>query len=986
MRFVDAKRVLRLAFTGLAILFVAPLRAQSADDDPIDFSRQIRPLLARRCFSCHGPDSGEAGLRLHTRETATVQLDSGSTAVAPGKPDESELINRVTSEEEGVRMPPEGKPLTATEIELLKRWIAEGAEWKAHWSFLPNAKPEPPQVEPASAVKTPVDAFVIAKLNRKGLSLSPPAEPRVLLRRLSFDLTGLPPTNEETSAFLKAYNENPEAAYEAAVDRLLASPHYGEKWARHWLDVVRFAETNSFERDGAKPYAWRYRDYVIRSFNDDKPYDQFVTEQLAGDELIASNLVKNTGDALIATGYYRLGLWDDEPADRELAVYDAFDDIITTTGQGMLGLTANCARCHDHKIDPFPQADYYGLLAFFRNVTPNGYENPNVVKPVFADADERAKYEQALVDKRNRVDELQKKVTALEAEFRESMANGPAAVADDLADAEYKYYRDTWDAIPDFDALKPETVGRFEKGLFDWRVTTREQSYGFVFTGQLKVPSDGKYTFILDSDDGAKIVLDGHEVVRYDGIHAVGVPKTVEVELKAGRTPIRIDYFQRNGGRGLSLQWKGADFGPRYLTATTATGDDVLELAIDPSTTGKKKSRKNREVAEAIARQGEAALGKERVEEYRRLKQELETSAQAKPWDAYALCVTETESQPRETFILRRGSPQNIGDKVEPHFPVALGGGLPNIETLDPSARSTGRRLALARWMTSAENPLTSRVIVNRLWQHHFGRGIVRSPNNFGQMGDPPTHPELLDWLAQSLINNGWRLKPIHKLMVMSNTYRQSSLEREDGKAKDPGNDLFWRFNPRRLGAEELRDATLQVTGNLNDKMYGPGIYPKISAEVMAGQSVPGSGWGNSSDEERSRRSIYIFVKRSLIPPELATFDFPDTDVTCEARFNTLQPAQALNLLNGEFQNEQAAALAKRVNASLEKAGKTADLKAKIAKVIELALGRAATEKEIARGEQLIATLQNKHQYSAEVAFTHYCLMVINLNEFLFVD
>jgi hypothetical protein len=986
MRFIDSQRVLRLVLAGWAIFFASELPAQSTNEEPIDFARQIRPLLARRCYSCHGPDSGEAGLRLHTRETAIVQLDSGATAVIPGNPNDSELLKRVTSEEEGVRMPPEGKPLSAAEVALLKQWIAEGAEWKAHWSFLPISQPEPPTVEPDSAVRTPVDAFVISRLRRKGLSLSPAAEPRVLLRRLSFDLTGLPPTNEETSVFLKAYSENPEAAYEAAVDQLLESPRYGEKWARHWLDLVRFAETNSFERDGAKPYAWRYRDYVIRSLNDDKPYNEFVTEQLAGDELIAANLVKNTGDALVATGFYRLGLWDDEPADRELAIYDGFDDIITTTAQGLLGLTANCARCHDHKIDPFPAADYYGLLAFFRNVTPNGYENPNVVKPVFATADDKAKYDQALVDRRNRIDELQKKITALEAEFREQMASGAAVVADDLADAEYKYYRDTWDAIPDFDTLKPETVGRFEKGLFDWRVTTREQSYGFVFTGQLKVPADGKYTFILDSDDGAKILLDGNEVVRYDGIHAVGVPKTVEVELKAGRTPIRIDYFQRNGGRGLSLQWKGPSFTSRYLTATTATGDDVVELAIDPTAAGKKRGRKNREIAEAIARQGEAALGKERVEEYRRLKQELETSAQAKPWDSYALCVTEHESQPRETFILRRGSPENKGDKVEPHFPVALGGGLPTIEPLDPSARTTGRRLALARWITSPENPLTSRVIVNRIWQHHFGRGIVRSPNNFGQMGDPPTHPELLDWLAQSLLKNDWRLKPIHKLIVMSNTYRQSSLERADGKAKDPGNDLFWRFNPRRLGAEELRDATLQVTGNLNDKMYGPGIYPKISAEVMAGQSVPGSGWGTSSDEERSRRSIYIFVKRSLIPPELSTFDFPDTDVTCEARFNTLQPAQALNLLNGEFQNEQAAALAKRIDTALEKDGKAAGLPAKISKAIELALGRAATEKEITRGEQLIATLQSKHQYSTEVAFTHYCLMVINLNEFLFVD
>ncbi|MGI9428700.1 MAG: DUF1549 domain-containing protein, partial [Bythopirellula sp.] len=328
----------------------------------VRFGRDVKPLLASRCYSCHGPDADEAGLRLHEQAPAWSELESGNHAIVPGQPTRSELLARVSTTDADVRMPPEGKALSADEIATLRGWIAGGAVYEKHWAFVPPKSPEPPQVAASDWAGNPIDAFVWAKLQAASLSPNPPADKRVLARRLYYDLIGLPPTLEQLQDFLD--DESPDA-YQRLVDRLLESPHYGERWARHWLDLVRYAETNSFERDAAKPYAWRYRDYVIQSLNEDKPYDQFLVEQLAGDEL-----AEVTPESIAATGYYRLGVWDDEPADPLQAKYDELDNILTTTGQAFLGLTIGCARCHDHKIDPILQADYYGLLAFFADVSP----------------------------------------------------------------------------------------------------------------------------------------------------------------------------------------------------------------------------------------------------------------------------------------------------------------------------------------------------------------------------------------------------------------------------------------------------------------------------------------------------------------------------------------------------------------------------------------------------------------------------------------
>lgn len=934
--------------------------AQSAKT--VNFSREVQPLLARRCFACHGPDKAEGGLRLNSAEALEATLDSGLKAVVAGKPDESELLKRIASTEEGVRMPPEGKPLTDAEQDLLKRWIEEGGKFENHWAFEPITRSDvPPAVDfgpdsKAARSDNPIDRFVDAKLQQIGLSRVAPAEAEHLLRRLYFDLIGLPPTPSEMEEYLKDYAADPEQAYERQVDKLLASERYGEKWARHWLDVVRYAETNSFERDGRKPNAWRYRDYVIRSFNEGKPYDRFLLEQLAGDEL-----PEITKDSLVATGFYRLGIWDDEPADRELAQFDGYDDIITTVGQGLLGLTLNCSRCHDHKIDPIPTTDYYGMLAFFRNITPNG-NGPHVERPLIANEDDKRRFEEAMANSKEKVDAIQAKLTELENQIKAQLQTTQAGEGQtyDLDDLEYRFYRDDFKQLPNFDELKAETVAKLDPPLIDIKPATRPDNFGFVFTGTLIVPEDGEYTFVLDSDDGSRLSLDGKVVIDHDGIHGEGRPKRTVIRLAKGRIPLRLDYFQGVFGKGLNLHWSGPGFQRRALTASEKIATvDINRLVEAPDANG---------------------IDKKLASEFRKTRRQLEDAKRIKPWEEYGLCVSETGTTAPDTFVLLRGSPQGKGDKVEPTFLTVLGQTKPEIQP-NPERNTSGRRLAFAKWVISPENRLTSRVIVNRIWQNVFGRGIVRSPNNFGQLGEMPTHPELLDWLSSELVAQGWKLKPITKMMVMSQTYRQSVVPSALAQQKDPVNDWFSHANMRRLSAEEIRDAVLAATGKLNLEMFGPSIFPEISREVLAGQSVPGAGWDKSSPEQQSRRSIYIHIKRSLVVPMLSTFDFPDTDTSCEARFITVQPGQALNMLNGDFMNEQATELAQRVR---REAG--SDTKNQIRLATQLALSRPPTDKEIEQAEQLMSKLKSKHSMNDDQAFNTYCLFLFNLNEFIYLD
>ncbi|MCC2672577.1 MAG: Planctomycete cytochrome [Armatimonadetes bacterium] len=805
------------------------------------FLDEVQPILKEKCFGCHAGEKPQGDLRLTSR-AALLKGGAGGPAISLQKPAESLLMTAVHFQ--GRRMPPQGK-LPPKQLAVLNRWAQTGFSWpggehadleaKGHsgppqvtpetmkfWAFQPVRRPQLPKVKNAAWARSPIDAFILARLEKEGLQPAPAAPRAALIRRAYYDLIGLPPSAEDVEAFVKDQSPN---AWEKVIDRLLASPQYGEKWGRHWLDLVRYAESNSYERDGTKPHVWRYRDYVIDAFNRDKPYDQFMTEQLAGDEL-----PERTSERLIATGYYRLGIWDDEPVDPEQALYDDLDDIVSTTGQVFLGMTIGCARCHDHKIDPMPQKDYYRFLSFFGGVKRYGIRSDESVqeaslRPIAPEA-EIVKQREAVAAHQGRMRENQRQIDGVERRV-----------------------------LPDLSPVERE----------EWR----------------------------------------NENARPD--------------ILRKRIPALLTQADFDGYRNL-LQERGRlrRFRPSALDS--------------------------------------------------------------------ALCVTEVGAKPRDMFILLRGNPHAKGDPVTPGFLSVLAPPEPDLAPV-PYGDTSGRRLALAKWLASKQNPLTARVMVNRVWQYHFGRGIVRSTSNFGFQGDRPTHPELLDWLADTFAGSadqsglGWKLKPLHRLMLLSNTYKMSSAGNTQALAKDPENELLWRYGMRRLQAEEIRDSILAVNGSLNSKMGGPSFYPDIPAEVLAGQSRPGENWGKSSLQEQARRSVYIHVKRSLTVPIIAGFDGPETDFSCSARFATTQPTQALGMLNSQWINDQAKVFAAFLK---QKAGDKTDERVRLC--LRRTLQRAPSEAEVARGVKLIGTLEKDEKLSPDDALASYCLVALNLNEFIYLD
>ncbi len=800
------------------------------------FAKDVRPLLKKHCWKCHGNEKSIRGdLSLLSREDLLRGGDSGS-AISLEAPDESLFIEAIHYE--SFEMPPAGK-LPAESLRIFERWVKLGAPWTPgqeraeprkvddpiagriaesvqHWAYQPIRRPPVPALTTEWG-RSEIDAFIWNRLQEKNLAPNGPASKTSLLRRAYYNLTGLPPSPQAVREFLA---DDSARAFERVVDELLESPQYGEHWARHWLDLVRYAETNSYERDSAKPFVWRYRDYVVRSFNSDKPYDQFIREQLAGDEL-----QPRTADSLIATGYYRLGIWDDEPVDRDQALYDELDDVVSTTGQVFLAINIGCARCHEHKIDPLYQEDYYRFLAFFNGVTSYGARGAkavarNSLRPL-ASAAETAAHAQAMAAHREELASVTRRMEEIEAIAKR-----------DFVPVEHEEFKHRQHRIPLLKKRVPKIVTQAE---FD-------------------------------------------EYVR---LHK------------------RWDQLNRSPPQGL----------------------------------------------------------------------------------AQALCVTEIGARPRDTHVLIRGNAHAKGKPVEPGFPHVLQVPPPVLPPPAKGAATSGRRKLLADWIASPDNPLTARVIVNRIWQHHFGRGLARNPSDFGVSSTPPTHPPLLDHLASELIAGGWKLKRIHRMIMLSDAYRTSSQHREDAAEIDPGNDRLWRYPLRRLGAESIRDSILAVSGKLNLQMGGPSIYTTIPAEVLAGQSRPGSGWGKSPEDQQARRTIYVHVKRSLIVPLVAAFDGADTDTSCPERFVSTQPTQALLMLNSDFIRKWsrafAADLARRAGSEVEQ---------QVREGLWRVLQRTPTQQEVARGVEFIERTKIEHGKTPREALEYYCLLLLNLNEFLYFD
>jgi len=651
------------------------------------------------------------------------------------------------------------------------------------------------------------------------LKPNPPASRQAWIRRAYYDLIGLPPSPEDVQAFEQ---DRSAKAYEKVIDHLLASKHYGEKWGRHWLDLVRYAETNGYERDNPKPMAWRYRDYVIRSFNEDKPYDRFIMEQLAGDELD-----EVTVDSIIATGFQRLGIWDDEPVDADQAFYDGLDDVLSTTGQAFMGLTVGCARCHEHKIDPMPQEDYYRLLAFFHN---------------------------------------------------------------------------TYNNI---------TQGRFKKSAYNLNTTT--------------------------------VIASPKEIARYERLKQAH-------DEQVQRLRKRVKQYEQK----------------------------VFATFSNPEKEDAKDANTRRTM---IAEKRASVLSKEELDDYLAIQKELEQlRKQRLPELDKALAMKENGPEAPVTHVLLRGNAHSKGAEVQPGFPEVLGFADPVIPTPKEGAQSSGRRKVLAEWLIDPKNPLTARVMANRVWQFHFGRGISRSPSNFGQNGEKPTHPVLLDWLAAYLMDNGWSLKKLHKEIMMSQAYRMSSKSNPTALAKDPENNLFWRFDMRRLTAEEIRDSILNLTGKLNLEMGGPSIYTPVPQEILATASRPNAAWGKSPEDQQNRRSVYVYIKRSLHEPMLKTFDMADTDSACAVRFATTVPTQALTMLNSEFLNHQAASFAKRLMALSDEPSD------QVALALRLATSREPSQEEVRRGVSMIGELRDTLNVEPTQALQRFCLLVLNMNEFVYLD
>ena len=815
--------IITKAMRTLIAVAIMPFSLAAADTV---FVRDVQPILAQRCYGCHAGVRTMGGVRFDLKASALSKAESGSVPVVAGQPEVSEVIRRVRATDPRKRMPFGQPALSASEIATLEKWIRAGASWPddalavakpPHWAFQPLHKTAPPAVHMSGWVRNPIDAFILAALENKGLTPARPASRQVLIRRLAYGLTGLPPGFEDVERFTK---DTSPAAEPQLVDKLLASPSFGERWGRHWLDLARYADSEGYEYDKDRPSIYRYRDFVIQAMNEDMPYDRFVRWQLAGDEYEPEN-----ERALIATGFLTTGPMvrvqaSDSKENKDRMLHDELDDIVSTASVAMLGMTVGCARCHDHKFDPIPTRDYYRMDAVFRNI----------------DREEKP-----------------------------------------LSPAHYLY--DRW--------LQQKQAQLREQKMAALPISEDDRE---LLRFPLNPNNSGQKAAYRDWDDKLK---------------------TTDAEFRAWLGP---------AGRA-----------------------EMAKL---------KKS-----LADAEARLGHVPTR--------------------------GLVFVDSGAVPLPSFLLARG---DVNKKVEPvefgFLTVLLRGKTPEDyrkQVARPGVDTTFRRSALAEWMVDTEHgagALLARVIVNRIWYHHFGQGLVRTPDDFGIQGEPPTHPELLDWLAAELIRSGWSLKHIHRLIVTSATYGQA-VEHDARKAEtDPDNRLLWTRRPQRLEAETLRDAILTASGSLNSKMFGPAVRPFIPPEAMATRTKDPWPKDVVDGPESWRRSVYLFVKRSIRQPIMETFDAPDPNTSCGRRLVTTLPTQALALMNDGFVRNQATRFAARI---IEAVGP--DPAARVRSAYRLALSRDPSANEMQSARKFFSAGTDPKESLVDL-----CHLMFILNEFAYVD
>lgn len=988
-----------LSFHRLLAVFSLGVTSVSA----VDFGSEVRPIFEAHCLDCHGPDKQKASFRLDLRGAA-LKGGSEGVAIVPGASDRSPLIAHVTAPKgDDLRMPPKGEGLSEAEITTLTRWIDAGAPWPdalagedprlAHWAWQPIR--EDFDFSGKQDGEHPVDFFLREKRESAGLAMSPEADRRTLIRRLSFDLLGLPPNPAEVEAFV---NDPDPKAYEKLVDRMLSSPHYGERYARHWLDIAHYADTHGFERDQRRDSAWRYRDYVIAAFNEDKPYTRFLKEQIAGDVWWPDDT-----DAVVATGFLAAGPWDfvgqvetKSPVLRRSARTLDLDDMATQVMTATMGMTVNCARCHDHKLDPISQEEYYRLWSVFAGVK----REERVVSEQALAKYEKAKV--ALSAERDRLDFAIARIEGPGIDLADIVGGGNG-----LGTGTVGHGLDPRSAAVktrDFGRLGNLKTNRFAKSGFDFvdgvvvpdgeegRTAIPVSSTGLTVTGLPKSsgeawdsirngPVASQYSNELGGIDFTK---GGHSLL---GIHAnAGITFDLAAiraatGMKGIRFTAKAGYFGQEGSTRADV-WvfvdgkeavefcglrradglKGIDLAlpesARFLTLLTLDGGNGIghdqvgfgdpRLKSDPP---REASESDQKTLTQLRKQREAIVG--------------QLKGLGGPPKVYAVVA---EKEMPDIRVLQRGDPESpVGDALPP-------GAFGVLSMLDPDlggheSDQGERRAALAEWITDPANPLTGRVIVNRLWHWIFGQGIVNTPSDFGLGGDRPSHPELLDWLAAELARRDGSLKAMQRLLLTSAAYRQESRHRNDAPAVavDAGNRLLWRQNPRRIEAEAVRDAVLAVSGKLNPQAGGPGFEDFTYQEAYA----PIYTYVTADEPSLWRRSIYRYLVRTTPNRFMTTMDCPDPANLTPKRMTTTTALQSLALYNNDFMLRQAGYFAERVTVE---AGEEAE--AQVRHAFLVAFGRPPGIDEVNLGTQFIET---------EGLFA-FCRSLFNANEFVYID
>lgn len=963
---MSGMRYLIQQLVGVLVSVPAIAGSVQADDRTVDFASQIAPILESHCVRCHSPGNPKGDLSL-----ATAADLRENEYIVPGEPDSSYLLDLLIADgDQPPAMPKEGAPLADDELALIRRWIARGAQWpedvivrerskadSSWWSLQPLQAPtvrtQNGTVDGSASPANVIDGLVLRRLREVGLEPNPAADRRTLIRRATYDLWGLPPTPEAVEEFV----QDPDPlAYEKLIDRLLASPHYGERWGRHWLDVVRFGESNGYERNVIINDLWPFRDYVIRSFNEDKPFDQFIREHLAGDVLHPNRPEVVTGSAFLVAGPYD-DVGNQDPVQAAQIRANTIDEIIRTTAEAFLGLTVGCARCHDHKFDPIAQEDYYALYATFAGVRHGSrvVATPEQKAAHAARSEPLEKRQRELREQRDVLqDTILKRAMQRLDEYRQRWTRPRTdrqGTEETFGPVTARFVR----LVSEGQDANPLNVNSF--AIDEFEVWSAEEISRNVALAAEGAEASGPSREIEDFPGayGPQLAIDGKTGERF---LATGGHLTIRL---AAPTPINRVVFSSARGESIPEHGKFV-FLADYRIEVSEDGEQWTEVA---------DSRDRQPVSEAHRNHRLRALEMTAAEarELRQIAREL--AAVKRQLDAIPPLPTvwvgrraaEDAQGPFHVFL--GGNPQRPGDEVVAKSLSALSDATPTYR-LDPQTPEAERRVALADWIVHPENPLTPRVLANRLWHYHFGTGIVDTPSDFGYMGSRPTHPELLDWLALQVHEHDWRLKPLHKLIMLSQTYQRSSTYRAEAARVDGDARLLWRFPPRRLSAEEIRDTILRVAGKLESTMGGPGfrLYRFMQDNVCT--YVPLDEHG----PETWRRAVYHQNARASVVDLMTDFDQPDCAFATPKRDATISPLQALTLLNHDFTVDMAAFLAERLE---EEAGDRPE--DQIERLYQLCLTRSPDGEELAACRALVA----QHGLRA------LCRVMLNTSELIWI-